>query len=136
MHEFLKTDQLGHIINQVNDEISMLKNALNEPINKNVESNVLADILDRAALEEERKQQYISRYRKGLQLKALQRVKFRLQKEPGEYGYCETYGIEIQFKRLVTVPTAENCCDCQSIIEVQNRYKCRRTIIMKLDNKY
>ncbi len=57
MHEFLKTDQLGHIINQVNDEISMLKNALNEPINKNVESNVLADILDRAALEEERKQQ-------------------------------------------------------------------------------
>ena len=38
MHEFLKTDQLGHIINQVNDEISMLKNALNEPINKNVES--------------------------------------------------------------------------------------------------
>ena len=88
MHEFLKTDQLGHIINQVNDEISMLKNALNEPINKNVESNVLADILDRAALEEERKQQYISRYRKGLQLKALQRVKFRLQKEGhGNYSY-------------------------------------------------
>lgn len=46
MHEFLKPDQLGHIINQVNDEISMLENALNEPINKNVESNVLADILD------------------------------------------------------------------------------------------
>lgn len=125
MHEFLKPDQLGHLIKQVNDEISMLENALNEPINKNVESNALADILDRAALEEERKQQYISRYRNGAQLKALQRVKFRLQKEPSEYGYCETCGIEIQFKRLVTVPTAENCSDCQSIIEVQNRYKAR-----------
>ncbi|MBT8130594.1 MAG: RNA polymerase-binding protein DksA [Gammaproteobacteria bacterium] len=39
----------------------------------------------------------------------------------GEYGYCETCGIEIGLKRLEARPTATQCIDCKSLDEIKEK---------------
>lgn len=39
----------------------------------------------------------------------------------GEYGYCETCGIEIGLKRLEARPTATQCIDCKSMDEIKEK---------------
>jgi DnaK suppressor protein len=35
----------------------------------------------------------------------------------GEYGYCNTCGIEIALNRLEARPTADQCIDCKTVSE-------------------
>jgi DnaK suppressor protein len=39
----------------------------------------------------------------------------------GEYGYCETCGVEIGLKRLEARPTATQCIDCKSLDEIKEK---------------
>ncbi len=39
----------------------------------------------------------------------------------GEYGYCETCGIEIGIRRLEARPTANLCIDCKTLDEIRER---------------
>ena len=39
----------------------------------------------------------------------------------GEYGYCETCGIEIGIKRLEARPTASLCIDCKALDEIREK---------------
>ncbi len=39
----------------------------------------------------------------------------------GEYGYCETCGVEIGLKRLEARPTATQCIDCKSLDEIREK---------------
>ena len=39
----------------------------------------------------------------------------------GEYGYCETCGVEIGLKRLEARPTATQCIDCKSLDEIKDK---------------
>ena len=41
--------------------------------------------------------------------------------ERGEYGYCETCGIEIGLRRLEARPTASQCIDCKTLDEIRER---------------
>lgn len=41
--------------------------------------------------------------------------------EHGEYGYCETCGIEIGIRRLEARPTATQCIDCKTLDELRER---------------
>lgn len=41
--------------------------------------------------------------------------------ERGEYGYCETCGIEIGLRRLEARPTATQCIDCKTLDEIRER---------------
>jgi DnaK suppressor protein len=41
--------------------------------------------------------------------------------ERGDYGYCETCGIEIGLRRLEARPTATQCIDCKTLDELRER---------------
>ncbi|MCX9156828.1 RNA polymerase-binding protein DksA [Niveibacterium sp. 24ML] len=43
----------------------------------------------------------------------------------GEYGYCESCGIEIGLKRLEARPTASQCIDCKTLDELRERQVAR-----------
>ena len=40
----------------------------------------------------------------------------------GEYGFCETCGIEIGLDRLHVRPTASKCVECQTISELKEKH--------------
>ena len=39
----------------------------------------------------------------------------------GEYGYCETCGVEIGLRRMEARPTATQCIDCKSHDEIKEK---------------
>ena len=41
----------------------------------------------------------------------------------GDYGFCESCGIEIAIKRLEARPTATQCIDCKSLDEIREKQK-------------
>jgi DnaK suppressor protein len=41
--------------------------------------------------------------------------------EHGDYGYCETCGIEIGLRRLEARPTATQCIDCKTLDELREK---------------
>ena len=41
--------------------------------------------------------------------------------DSGEYGYCETCGVEIGIRRLEARPTANLCIDCKTLAEIRER---------------
>jgi len=43
--------------------------------------------------------------------------------DSGDYGFCETCGIEITLKRLEARPTATQCIDCKSLDEIREKQK-------------
>ena len=43
--------------------------------------------------------------------------------DSGDYGFCETCGIEIAIKRLEARPTATQCIDCKSLDEIREKQK-------------
>jgi len=43
--------------------------------------------------------------------------------DSGDYGFCETCGIDIAIKRLEARPTASQCIDCKSLDEIREKQK-------------
>ena len=41
--------------------------------------------------------------------------------DTGEYGYCESCGVEIGLKRLEARPTATLCIDCKTLDEFKEK---------------
>jgi len=41
--------------------------------------------------------------------------------ESGDYGYCETCGVEIGIRRLEARPTATLCIDCKTLDEIREK---------------
>jgi DnaK suppressor protein len=41
--------------------------------------------------------------------------------DTGDYGYCESCGIEIGLKRLEARPTATLCIDCKTLDEIREK---------------
>lgn len=39
----------------------------------------------------------------------------------GEYGYCDTCGVEIGLRRMEARPTATQCIDCKSLDEIKEK---------------
>jgi DnaK suppressor protein len=41
--------------------------------------------------------------------------------DSGDYGYCESCGIEIGVRRLEARPTATQCIDCKTLDEIREK---------------
>ena len=41
--------------------------------------------------------------------------------ESGDYGFCESCGIEIGIRRLEARPTASLCIDCKTLDEIREK---------------
>ncbi len=78
-----------------------------------------ADPADRATQEEEFSLELRTRDRERKLIKKIDESVVTL--DTGEYGYCESCGIEIGIRRLEARPTATQCIDCKTLQEIKEK---------------
>ncbi|MCP5142072.1 MAG: RNA polymerase-binding protein DksA [Gammaproteobacteria bacterium] len=79
------------------------------------------DPADRATQEEEFGFELRTRDRERKLLKKIDESLKRI--DSGDYGYCETCGVEIGIKRLEARPTATQCIDCKTLDEIREKQR-------------
>lgn len=100
------------------------KTQLLEEMNRTVhhlqdEAANFPDPNDRATQEEEFSLELRARDRER---KLIRKIEEALHKiEEGEYGYCDSCGIEIGVRRLEARPTANLCIDCKTLDEIREK---------------
>ena len=77
------------------------------------------DPADRASQEEEFSIELRTRDRERKLIKKINDTLTRI--EEGDYGYCDSCGIEIGIRRLEARPTATLCIDCKTLAEIKER---------------
>jgi DnaK suppressor protein len=83
------------------------------------EATVFADPNDRASQESDMALELRNRDRERKLIKKIDETIARI--DAGDYGYCESCGIEISLKRLEARPTATLCIDCKTLDEMRER---------------
>lgn len=83
------------------------------------ESTALPDVNDRATQEEEFAIELRTRDRERKLIRKIEQSLEAIQS--GDYGFCETCGIEISLRRLEARPTATQCIDCKTLAEIKEK---------------
>jgi DnaK suppressor protein len=118
--EYMNKKQQDHFRQILND----WKVELSEDIDRTVhtmqdEVTTFADPNDRASQESDIALELRSRDRER---KLIKKIDDTLRKiDDGDYGYCESCGIEIGLKRLEARPTASLCIDCKTLDEMREK---------------
>ena len=112
----MSAKQLAHF----RDILMLLKEELSEDIERTVhtmqdEATVFADPNDRASQESDIALELRNRDRERKLIKKVDESIALI--ESGEYGYCDSCGVEIGLKRLEARPTATMCIDCKTLEE-------------------
>ncbi len=100
------------------------KKELMEEVDKTVthmkdDATNFPDPSDRASQEEEFALELRTRDRERKLIKKIdESLKYI---ESGEYGFCETCGVEIGIRRLEARPTATQCIDCKELDEMKEK---------------
>ncbi len=100
------------------------KKELMEEVDKTVthmkdDATNFPDPSDRASQEEEFALELRTRDRER---KLIKKIDESLKDiETGDYGYCETCGVEIGIRRLEARPTATQCIDCKELDELKEK---------------
>ena len=100
------------------------KNELMQEVDRTVthmkdEASNFPDPADRATQEEEFSLELRTRDRERKLIKKLDSMMERLNQ--GDYGFCDTCGVDIGIKRLEARPTATLCIDCKTLDEIRER---------------
>ena len=86
------------------------------------EATVFADPNDRASQESDMALELRNRDRERKLIKKIDETIAKIDSgDSGDYGYCDTCGIEIGLKRLEARPTATLCIDCKTLDEIRER---------------
>ena len=118
--EYMSEGQLAHFTVILN----AWKQELMDEVDRTVghmkdEAANFPDPADRATQEEEFSLELRTRDRER---KLIKKIDESLEMiSSGEYGYCETCGVEIGLKRLEARPTATQCIDCKSLDEIKEK---------------
>jgi len=83
------------------------------------EQTVFADPNDRASQESDMALELRNRDRERKLIKKINETIAKI--ESGNYGYCESCGVEIGLDRLQARPTATLCIDCKTLEEIRER---------------
>lgn len=83
------------------------------------ESSAMPDINDRATQEEEFALALRTRDRERKLIRKIDKSIAEI--DNGDYGFCETCGVEIGLRRLEARPTATQCIDCKTLSEMKER---------------
>ncbi|WP_019519438.1 RNA polymerase-binding protein DksA [Faucicola boevrei] len=83
------------------------------------ESTAMPDINDRATQEEEFALALRTRDRERKLIRKIDKSLAEI--ESGDYGFCETCGVEIGLRRLEARPTATQCIDCKTLSEIKEK---------------
>jgi len=118
--EYMSEGQLAHFTVILN----AWKQELMDEVDRTVghmkdEAANFPDPADRATQEEEFSLELRTRDRERKLIKKIDESLEMISN--GEYGYCETCGVEIGLKRLEARPTATQCIDCKSLDEIKEK---------------
>ena len=118
--EYMSEGQVEHFTEILNN----WKSELMEEVDRTVdhmkdEAANFPDPADRATQEEEFSLELRTRDRERKLIKKIDDTMDLINS--GEYGYCETCGVEIGLKRLEARPTATQCIDCKSLDEIKEK---------------
>ena len=118
--EYMNAKQRSHF----RKILESLKAELSQEIDRTVhtmqdEATVFADPNDRASQESDMALKLRNRDRERKLIKKIDETIAKI--DGGEYGYCESCGIEIGLKRLEARPTATLCIDCKTLDEMRER---------------
>jgi DnaK suppressor protein len=118
--EYMNARQLAHFRNMLEE----MKNGLSLDIDRTVhtmqdEATIFADPNDRASQESDMSLELRNRDRERKLIKKIDETIQRI--DSGDYGYCESCGVEIGLKRLEARPTATLCIDCKTLDEMRER---------------
>lgn len=118
--EYMNVKQLDHFRKILND----WKAGLSHDIDRTVhtmqdEVTMFADPNDRASQESDMALELRSRDRERKLIKKIDETLAKI--DQGEYGYCNSCGVEIGLKRLEARPTASQCIDCKTLDEIRER---------------
>lgn len=118
--EYMNSRQLAHF----RKILETLKREMMEDIDRTVhtmqdEATVFADPNDRASQESDMALELRNRDRERRLIKKINDTLARI--DAGEYGYCDSCGVEIGLKRLEARPTASLCIDCKTLEEIRER---------------
>ena len=83
------------------------------------EASNFPDPADRATQEEEFSLELRARDRERKLMKKIENTLKKL--DTGDFGYCESCGVEIGIRRLEARPTADLCIDCKTLAEVREK---------------
>lgn len=118
--DYMSEKQLAHF----RDMLEAVKRELMGDIERTVhtmqdEATVFADPNDRASQESDIALELRNRDRERKLIKKIDEALGRIA--AGEYGYCDSCGVEIGLKRLEARPTATMCIDCKTLEEMRER---------------
>jgi DnaK suppressor protein len=118
--EYMNPQQLAYFRAMLED----MKNELSQDIERTVhtmqdEATIFADPNDRASQESDMSLELRSRDRERKLIKKIDETIAKI--DSGEYGYCESCGVEIGLKRLEARPTATLCIDCKTLDELREK---------------
>ena len=122
--DYMSAKQLAHF----RAILSSLKEELSEDIDRTVhtmqdEATVFADPNDRASQESDIALELRNRDRERKLIKKINESLGAI--ESGDYGYCESCGVEIGLKRLEARPTATLCIDCKELEERKEKQQAK-----------
>jgi DnaK suppressor protein len=118
--EYMNPRQLAHF----RSILDALKTELSKDIDRTVhtmqdEATIFADPNDRASQESDMALELRNRDRERKLIKKIEETISKI--DAGEYGYCESCGIEIGLRRLEARPTATLCIDCKTLEEIREK---------------
>lgn len=118
--EYMNAKQLAHFRKM----LEVWKAELSQDIDTTLhsmqdEQTVFADPNDRATQESDMALELRNRDRERKLIKKITETIAKI--DSGDYGYCESCGIEIGLDRLQARPTATLCIDCKTLEEIRER---------------
>ncbi len=120
--EYMGDKQIAHFRNI----LLAWKRELMEEVDRTVhhmqdEAANFPDPNDRATQESEFSMELRARDRERKLIKKIDESMSKL--DDGEYGYCESCGVEIGIRRLEARPTASLCIDCKTLDEIREKQR-------------
>lgn len=118
--EYMNEKQLDHFRKILNDWKAELSHDIDRTVHTmQDEVTMFADPNDRASQESDMALELRNRDRERKLIKKIDETLSKINE--GDYGYCNSCGIEIGLKRLEARPTATLCIDCKTLDEIREK---------------
>ena len=118
--EYMNAKQLAHFRKMLEAWKAELSQDIDSTLHSmQDEQTVFADPNDRATQESDMALELRNRDRERKLIKKIGETIAKI--DSGEYGYCESCGVEIGLDRMQARPTATLCIDCKTLEEIRER---------------
>jgi len=118
--EYMNPKQLQHFRLILEGWLSQLRDEMGKTVSyMQDEAANFPDPADRATQEEEFSLELRARDRERKLIKKIDKTLLKI--DSGDFGYCDSCGVEIGIKRLEARPTADLCIDCKTLAELREK---------------